>query len=109
MLSIISKHKILQSKYGPRLDRFFNILVIVMILSFFIVGYKALLRPVNNLQVDHVVQLSLQASHPKTQLMAKEILSHPQIQKISYLRLMHAYQFESNRIKQYPAMAQEDE
>lgn len=44
MLSIISKHKILQSKYRLKLDRFFNILVIIVILSIFIVGYKALLR-----------------------------------------------------------------
>ncbi|EPR88058.1 hypothetical protein L313_2962 [Acinetobacter haemolyticus CIP 64.3 = MTCC 9819] len=41
--------------------------------------------------------------------MAKEILKYPRIQKFSYLRLMHAYQFESNLIKQYPAMAREDE
>lgn len=109
MLSIISKHKILQSKYRLKLDRFFNILVIIVILSIFIVGYKALLRSVNDQQLDHVIQLSLQASHPRTQSMAKEILKYPKIQKFSYLRLMHAYQFESNRIKEYPAMAREDE
>ncbi|WP_109440720.1 hypothetical protein [Acinetobacter haemolyticus] len=109
MLSIISKHKIMQSKYGLTLDRFFNILVLVVIFSFFIVGYKALQRPVNDLQIDHIIQLSLQASHPRTQAMAKEILNSPPIKKFSYLRLMHAYQFESNRIKQYPAMAREDE
>jgi hypothetical protein len=31
------------------------------------------------------------------------------LHRMDYLKLLNAYQFESNGIKQYPAMAQEDE
>lgn len=109
MLSIISKHKALQSKLGLKIDQFYNILVSIIILSIFLLAYKALQRPVNELQYHQMLQFSQQASHPKTQQMAADILEHTQIRRVDYLKLLHAYQFESSRIKEYPAMAQEDE
>ena len=35
--------------------------------------------------------------------MAIAVLSHSSIRRVDYLKLLNAYQFESNRIKQYPA------
>lgn len=109
MLSIISKDKILQSKLGFKLDQFYNILVSIIILSIFILAYNALKQPISQPQYQQIILLSIQASHPKTQHMAENILQHSQIYRVDYLKLLNAYQFESKRIKQYPAMAQEDE
>ncbi|MFV5193053.1 MULTISPECIES: hypothetical protein [Acinetobacter] len=109
MLSILSKHKLMQSRVGFKLDQFYNILVAIIILSIFILAYNALLRPVGSLQYQQVVQFAHQASHPRTQHMAIEVLEQTPIRRINYLKLLNAYQFESNRIKQYPAMAKEDE
>ena len=109
MLSILSKHKLLQSKFGTKIDQFNNILVSIVIAAIFILAYSARLRPINQLQYQKVIQYSQQASHPKTQDMAESILKHDQIRRVEYLKLLNAYQFESNRIKQYPAMAQDDE
>ncbi|WP_312049271.1 hypothetical protein [Acinetobacter courvalinii] len=109
MLSILSKHKLMQSRVGFKLDQFYNILVAIIILSIFILAYNALLRPVSLLQYQQVVQFAHQASHPRTQHMAIELLEQTPIRRINYLKLLNAYQFESNRIKQYPAMAKEDE
>ncbi|OEY95574.1 hypothetical protein BJD20_13740 [Acinetobacter proteolyticus] len=109
MLSIISKHKVMQSKLGFKLDQFYNVLVGIIILSIFILAYNALQRPINTLQYQKIVQYAQQASHPRTQHLAEEVLTHASIRRVDYLKLLNAYQFESNRIKQYPAMAKEDE
>ncbi|PKF33309.1 hypothetical protein [Acinetobacter proteolyticus] len=109
MLSIISKHKVMQSKLGFKLDQFYNVLVGIIILSIFILAYNALQRPINTLQYQKIVQYAQQASHPRTQHLAEEVLTHASIRRADYLKLLNAYQFESNRIKQYPAMAKEDE
>ncbi len=109
MLSIISKHKVMQSKLGFKLDQFYNVLVGIIILSIFILAYNALQRPIDTLQYQKIVQYAQQASHPRTQHLAEEVLTHALIRRVDYLKLLNAYQFESNRIKQYPAMAKEDE
>ncbi|ENU29748.1 hypothetical protein F991_02235 [Acinetobacter sp. CIP-A165] len=109
MLSIISKYKVLQSKFGFKFDHFYNILVSLILLGIFILAYGALQHPINNFQYQHIIQLSQQASHPKTQDMAENVLQQHQVRRVEYLKLLNAYQFESNRIRQYPAMAKEDE
>ncbi|ENX34064.1 hypothetical protein F889_02728 [Acinetobacter colistiniresistens] len=109
MLSILSKHKVMQSRLGLKLDQFYNVLVGIIILSIFILAYKALQRPINTVQYQKILQYAHQASHPRTQHLAEEVLTHASIRRIDYLKLLNAYQFESNRIKQYPAMAKEDE
>ena len=109
MLSIFFKHKLLQSRFGKKVDQICNVLVAVILFSIFIVTYNALQRPVNTIQYQQVIQFSQQASHPKTQYLAHEVLSHNPIYRKDYLKLLRAYQFESRRIKEYPAMGQEDE
>ncbi|RZF54730.1 hypothetical protein EXE30_05770 [Acinetobacter halotolerans] len=109
MLSIISKHKVLQSRLGFKLDQFYNILVSLILLSIFLLAYSALQRPINTFQYQQIIRLSEQASHPRTQNMAENVLQQHQVRRVEYLKLLNAYQFESNRIRQYPAMAKEDE
>ena len=109
MLSIFFKHKLLQSRFGKKVDQICNVLVAIILFSIFIVAYNALQRPVNIMQYQQVIYFSQQASHPRTQHMAIAVLRHSSIRRVDYLKLLNAYQFESNRIKQYPAMKQEDE
>ncbi|MBC9228394.1 hypothetical protein HI850_003505 [bacterium SPL81] len=109
MFSILSKQKLMQSKLGFRLDQFYNILVAIIILSIFILAFSALQRPISKVQYQQIVQFSAQASHPRTQKMAKDFLEQTQLHRMDYLKILNAYQFESSGIKQYPAMAQEDE
>ncbi|RLZ07631.1 hypothetical protein EAH57_11935 [Acinetobacter sp. 2JN-4] len=109
MLSIISKHKVLQSRLGFKLDQFYNILVSLILLSIFLLAYSALQRPINTFQYQQIIRLSEQASLPRTQNMAENVLQQHQVRRLEYLKLLNAYQFESNRIRQYPAMAKEDE
>ena len=52
--------------------------------------------------INKLLQFSQQASHPKTQQMAADILEHTQIRRVDYLKLLNVYQFESSRIKEYP-------
>ncbi|ENW81397.1 hypothetical protein F909_02688 [Acinetobacter sp. ANC 3929] len=109
MLSIIFKQKVMQSKLGFKLDQTYNVLVGIIILPIFILAYNALQRPINTVQYQKVIQYAHQASHPRTQHLAEDILEQAKIRRVDYLKLLSAYQFESNRIKQYPAMAKEDE
>ena len=109
MLSIFFKHKLLQSRFGKKVDQICNVLVAIILFSIFIVAYNALQRPVNIMQYQQVIYFSQQASHPRTQHMAIAVLRHSSIRRVDYLKLLNAYQFESNRIKQYPAMKKEDE
>lgn len=74
MLSKHLKHKILELKLGHKLDRFNVYLVIFILIAIFILAFNALLRPVNQDQYLKVMQLAEQASHPKTQAMALNVL-----------------------------------
>jgi hypothetical protein len=74
MLSKHLKHKILELKLGHKLDQFNVYLVIFILIAIFILAFNALLRPVNQDQYLKVMQLAEQASHPKTQAMALNVL-----------------------------------
>jgi hypothetical protein len=55
------------------------------------------------------MQLAEQASHPKTQAMALNVLQAQKIRRVEYLKLLNAFQFESTRIQEYPALSLDDE
>ena len=90
MLSLFSKHQVLKSRFGAKVDQFCNILVAVILFSIFIVTYNALQRPVNTMQYQQVIQFSQQASHPKTQYMAIDLLGHSSIRRVDYINLLNA-------------------
>ncbi|AJB66751.1 MULTISPECIES: hypothetical protein [Acinetobacter] len=102
------KENFLKLKSELKADQCFNLVVIIIIGCIFMLSYLALLRPVNSEQYRRIVQLSRQATYPRTQDMAELIMAQSEIHRAEYLKLMHAYQFEHNHIKQYPALAQED-
>lgn len=109
MLSKHLKHKILELKLGHKLDQFNVYLVIFILIAIFILAFNALLRPVNQDQYLKVMQLAEQASHPKTQAMALNVLQAQKSRRVEYLKLLNAFQFESTRIQEYPALSLDDE
>ncbi|EIB7123255.1 hypothetical protein ABFO97_11950 [Acinetobacter baumannii] len=102
------KENFLKLKSELKADQCFNLVVIIIIGCIFMLSYLALLRPVNSEQYQRIVQLSRQATYPRTQDMAELIMAQSEIHRAEYLKLMHTYQFEHDHIKQYPALAQED-
>ena len=58
MLSLFSKHQVLKSRFGTKVDQLCNILVAIILFSIFIVAYNALQRPVNIMQYQQVIYFS---------------------------------------------------
>ena len=109
MLSKFLKDRIKLSNLKATLDQAFYGVMGVVLLIILIFAYIASHRPLSFAQYQKIQTFSQQASHPKTQYLAHEVLSHNPIYRKDYLKLLRAYQFESRRIKEYPAMGQEDE
>ncbi|WP_426454209.1 hypothetical protein ACPF64_14840 [Acinetobacter sp. KB005] len=108
---LIFKQNFLKLKSELKVDQCFNLFVVIVIGCIFVLSYLALLRPISPDQYQRIVQLSHQATYPRTQDMAELLiaqLAQSEIHRAEYLKLMHAYQFEGAHIKQYPALAQED-
>ena len=106
---LISKQNFLKLKSEFRLERVYNVIVAVMIGSIFVIAYRALHYPIHDKQYHDVVMFSHQASNPKTQEMARQLLRKTEIDVGDYLKLMQAYQFESAKAKHYPAMSIDDQ
>ena len=64
----------------------------------------ALLRPINPSQYKNIVEYSQQAAYPKTQSLALHMCQQQHISIAEYFRLLRAYHFEKQRIKQYPSV-----
>lgn len=106
---LISKQNFLKLKSEFRLERIYNMIVLVMISLILITAYRALHYPIRDEQYRDVVMFSHQASNPKTQEMAEQLLRKTEIDVGDYLKLMQAYQFESAKAKYYPAMSLDDQ
>lgn len=105
---LIFKQNFLKLKSELKVDQCFNLFVVIVIGCIFVLSYLALLRPISPEQYQRIIQLSHQATYPKTQDMAELLIAQSEIHRAEYLKLMHAYQFEGTHIRQYPALAQED-
>ena len=86
------------------LEQIYNSVFVVITLIIIVLAVFAIYRPVNSVQVDHIQQLSIQQKLPQTQDMAVALLEHELIYRGQYLKLMQAYQQESVRAHQLPAM-----
>lgn len=64
----------------------------------------ALYRPINTEQLDQILKLSHQQSFPATQDMAVQLVTQKKISNAEYYRLIYAYEYESSRIREYPAL-----
>ncbi len=106
---LISKQNFLKLKSEFRLEQVYNLVVIVIIGLILVIAYRALHYPIRDDQYRDVVMFSYQASNPKTQKMARQLLRKTEIDVGDYLKLMQAYQFESSKAKHYPAMSLDDQ
>ncbi|OTG77618.1 hypothetical protein B9T33_14835 [Acinetobacter sp. ANC 5054] len=103
----IDLEKIIQFKSKIQLEQLYNIFVSVMIAVILVLAVIALFRPISIQQYRNVAQLAMQQSYPETQEMAETLQQQKQIKVGSYLKLMHAYQMESVRAHQLPALPEE--
>ena len=86
------------------LENFLNIFVVCVIAAMIFLASLALSRPINSAQYQSIHQYSQQAALPKTQQLAQHLQQQEQISRAEYLRLLRAYHFEKQRIKEYPAV-----
>lgn len=83
------------------------ILLVIVSLILLVASY-ALYRPINTAQFNQVLKLSKQQSFPATQDMAEQLAIQKKISNAEYYRLIHAYEYESSKIREYPALNIDD-
>src|SRR5690606_14176792 len=103
----IDLEKIIQFKSKIQLEQIYNIFVAVMIAVILVLAIIALFRPISTKQYHNIDQLALHQSYPETQDMALLLQQQEKIHVGAYLKLMHAYQMESVRAHQLPALSEE--
>lgn len=86
------------------LEQIYNSVFIFIIFLIMVLASVALYRPVTMIQSQQIQQLSTQQQLPQTQDMALALLDQPEIYRGQYLKLMQAYQQESVRAHQLPAL-----
>lgn len=106
---LISKDQILHFKSHINLEFFLKMAIMAVVVFILMISTYALFRPINVEKYQQVAQLSLQEGYPHTQALAQHLQLQPQIATHEYFRLMRAYAYELHRVKEYPAMAIEDE
>lgn len=106
---LISKDQFLHFKSHISLEYFLKMAIIAVVVFILLVSTYALFRPINVEKYQQVAKLSLQESYPRTQALAQHLHLQPQIATHEYFRLMRAYAYERGHVKEYPAMAIEDE
>lgn len=85
-----------------------NSVLLVVIALILLLSSYALFRSINAVQYHQVQELAVQHSYPKTQEMAADLIAQDKISNAEYFRLMYAVDFESSKIKEYPALNIED-
>ncbi|MBK0062223.1 MULTISPECIES: hypothetical protein [unclassified Acinetobacter] len=106
---LISRQNFLKLGNEFKLERIYNIVVAVIIITMLILAFMALQRPISKPQHQSIVNLSHMANNPETQKIAQQLLQHDGISRAEYFKLMRAYQYENSKAQHYPAMALEDE
>ena len=86
------------------LEQIYNSVFVFIVLFIIVLASVALYRPVTMVQSEQIQQLSIQQQLPQTQDMAVALLEQPSIYRGQYLKLMQAYQQESVRAHQLPAV-----
>lgn len=86
------------------LEQIYNSVFIFIVFLILILASIAFYRPVTPHQSRQIQQLSIQQRLPQTQDMALALLEQRPIYRGQYLKLMQAYQQESVRAHQLPAV-----
>ncbi|MBJ9954223.1 MULTISPECIES: hypothetical protein [unclassified Acinetobacter] len=90
--------------YSFPVEKILNSFVVVIITLMIVLATLALLRPISPEQYQYVIQYSQQAAYPQTQNIANQLRHQDQICVADYLRLLRAYHFENQRVREYPAV-----
>lgn len=85
-----------------------NSVLLVVIVMILLLSSYALFRPINAVQYQQVQVLAGQYTYPKTQVMAAKLTTKDKVSNAEYFRLMYAVDYESSKIKEYPALNIED-
>ncbi|OTG65147.1 hypothetical protein [Acinetobacter silvestris] len=105
---LISKDQFLKFKSKFNLEDVLNTVVVLVILSIIFCAVLALKRPIESQKYHKVMLLTEQYTYPATQKMANHLILQDDIVTSDYFRLMWAHRTESSKVKEYPAMAQDD-
>ena len=105
---LIYKDQFLKFKSQFKFEYLLNVVVIVVIFSIILCAILALKRPIESKKYQKVLLLTEQQTYPATQKMANHLKSQDYIAASDYFRLMWAHHAESSKIKQYPALEQDD-
>jgi hypothetical protein len=90
--------------YSFPMEKILNSLVVLVIAVMILLATLALLRPISPAQYQYVILYSQQATYPQTQNIANQLRHQDRVCVADYLRLLRAYHFENQRVKQYPAV-----
>lgn len=105
---LIYKDQLLKFKSQFKFEYLLNTVVVVVILSIIFCAVLALKRPIEPQKYRKVVRLTKQHAYPATQKMANHLMLQENITASDYFRLMWAHHAESSKVKQYPALEQDD-
>ncbi len=101
---LIFKEKILKFYSQFPLESCLNLLVSFIICFILFLAYFQLMRPIQPAQYENIIKLSVQAEYPETQHMAQTLLTHKEVKRVEYFRLIHAERYESRHTKSYPGI-----
>lgn len=96
-------NKISELKTHFNVEKFYNVVVVVLIGGILWVASSALKRPVSPAQYQYVVQLTQQYSYPDTQRYAEHLSQAETLDLRTYFKLLHLYQMESKANYHLPA------
>ena len=103
----IDLKKILQFKSKIGLEQVYNIFVSFIIALILVLGLLALNRPISIQKMHNILIISERQSCPDSQNLAVALSQQHEVTMGQYLKLMHAYQAETARAHQLPALAEE--
>lgn len=106
MLSFKEYFSKVQSKFPFEFTQ--NSVLIAVIASIVLLSSYALFRPISTAQYHQIQGLMNQHSYPQSQAMALKLSMQQDVSNAEFFRLMYAVDFESSKIKQYPALNIED-
>lgn len=100
----IVKENLEKIKKRLNLDRISYIAIALLLVIIAWQAKRLCAQPINQTQYQYVVVLATQAEFPHTQRAARDLLLKGQMNRIHYLKLLRAQQFEAARVRQQPAM-----
>ena len=100
--------KVQQFKAKLSLEQSYQLAVFTIIIVILVMALIAILKPVSSVQMQRIEYLRLQHTHPESQQVATQLIEQKEVSVGQYLKLMHVYQYETQRAQQLPPVLSED-